>query len=589
MDSTSTVNKTLDSFFNDKELKVLVLKGLWGIGKTYFWENYINKKIFNEDLPYIAYSYISLFGLRNLAELKSKILSSGQLLNSKNIQEEIKEIEEASKSENQIFRAMLGIKSSGQNWLRAFSQQTQWGKLLPQAQGYSSLINSLEYSLISNYLVCIDDIERKEKDLSIGQLMGLVDELSKRKNCKIILILNDQTLEDFDSKDFDKYREKIVDLEVEYKPTIRENLLKVFKGDEIYFERLLEIFQTVGGSNIRVFKKLKWTIYKVWEFIDSCEDALQLEVASHLAILCWGFFSPEKKLFLSYIGEGIRNDRWFILSLDPEKEKDLTDKEKEWYQIFNILSIYPLKYDDYLVSLLIDGYLDTEAFRREINESNQQEQVNLTKQKLRTIWNIYSDSFNDNLDQFKAELRNILESDLDRIPLWEFSEIIDLLEEYDEDVSSYVQKYVKLQINVLTNTVLEDFLFGRKINSNLKSRIQEFRDIKKPFSIDDVLSRIIERQGWSQAEINFLSSLTEDEIYEWMMSSPEHLVQKVRQGLFQFKEFKSGSDDRETRQYQAIYSNTEAALIRIAKQNPFNEKRVKYIYGIGVSDESNLE
>jgi Cdc6-like AAA superfamily ATPase len=218
--STSAIRNTLDSFFSEKDLAVLVIRGSWGIGKTYFWENYVQNRINKKELKQTAYSYISLFGLHDLSELKSKIFRTGKLLKSREqFKEELKSF---SLNENRISEALFGVRSGSQDFLRFLAPLYQFAKYVPQVKGFSSIIDLAEYQLISNYLICLDDIERKEESLKIRQIMGFVDELSKRKQCKVILILNEKTLSEQDLSEFNKYREKVIDLEIEYKPTIKK-------------------------------------------------------------------------------------------------------------------------------------------------------------------------------------------------------------------------------------------------------------------------------------------------------------------------------------------------------------------------------
>jgi len=588
MDSTSAIKNTLDSFFSEKDLAVLVIRGSWGIGKTYFWENYIQNRIDKEDLEQTAYSYMSLFGLHDLSELKSKIFRTGKLLKSrKQFKEELKSFY---LNENRISEILFGVRSGSQDFLRFLAPLYQFAKYFPQVKGFSSVIDLAEYQLISNYLICLDDIERKEESLTIRQIMGFVDELSKRKRCKIILILNDKTLSEQDLSEFDKYREKVIDLEIKYKPTIKENILKVFNSEEKYFESLLNVFQSLDISNIRIFKKIKWSINKIWNFIETCEISLQEEVLVHLAVFCWGFFNSENNLSLSFIGNSIKETTWLSVLSERENRQDWTEEEKSWSQIASYLALFPSGYDDCLISLLTDGYLNEEEFKEEVDKANCKRQVDVTQQKLRDAWDIYSDSFDDNLDQLKSTIRDILESDLNKISLWDFSQSIDMLGEYGDDVNSYIDKYVSLHANELANTDSEDFSSIRKIkNALLESKVQELRDSSKVFNINvnDILDGIVKNQEWSREDINFLSSLTEGDVYEWMMSKPDRIVSKIRKGLLTFKGLNS-NNEKESQNYKTIADTTTAALIRVAKLNPLNRKRVRFIYRIEIPEEESL-
>jgi hypothetical protein len=583
MNSTATIKNTLDSFFSEKDFAVLVLRGAWGIGKTYFWENYIQEKINKKEIKQTAYSYVSLFGLHGLSELKSRIFRVGKILKTK--QEVEKELEISSQKENQVLRILLDMRSSGQNLLRSLGQISQIAKFLPQSKDFSSIIDLAEYSLINNYLICLDDIERKEDDLTIRQIMGFIDEISKIKNCKVILILNDKTLSKRDLEDFNKYREKVVDLEIEYQPTIRDNLLKVFESDYLFFEDFLNVFQILNVSNIRIFKKFKWSVDKIQHFIDSAEPSLQKQVLIRLAVFCWGFFNSEGTLSLSFISNSIKETTWLSVLSERKEKQNWTEEEKEWSYIASTLGMFPSNYDDYLISMLTDGYLNEEDFRGEINKANQKEQVDITQKKLREAWDIYADSFDDNMEQLKSAVRDVLNTDLSKITLWDFSQSIDLLEEYGDDVNGYIEKYIALNSKELASIDPEDFWGVRKIkNSLLETKIQELRNSSKVFNIDDVLNGIVEKQGWGREEVEFLSSLTEERIYEWMMSKPDRIVSKIRKGLFLFQGFSSNNEE-ENKKYKTIADNTTAALVRIAKQNPLNRKRVKFIYRIEVPED----
>ena len=60
--------------------------------------------------------------------------------------------------------------------------------------------------------------------------MGLIDELVTEKKCKVLLIFNEDSLseENKDKIQFEIYREKIVDVEIEYKPSTNENIALIF-------------------------------------------------------------------------------------------------------------------------------------------------------------------------------------------------------------------------------------------------------------------------------------------------------------------------------------------------------------------------
>ena len=64
-----SITKILDEFLASDD-RVAVIKGEWGVGKTHFWNRYYEGKRNKREIDQIAYSYVSLFGLNSIGELR---------------------------------------------------------------------------------------------------------------------------------------------------------------------------------------------------------------------------------------------------------------------------------------------------------------------------------------------------------------------------------------------------------------------------------------------------------------------------------------------------------------------------------------
>ena len=112
---------------------------------------------------------------------------------------------------------------------------------------------------MNDYLICIDDLERKSEKLSMSTLLGYVSNLSESSNCKVILIFNDDTLSDKDKEEIDRYREKVIDLELEYSPNPINNIDIEFSS-HLCRDLICKIFKPEDLNNIRIIKHIKWNI-----------------------------------------------------------------------------------------------------------------------------------------------------------------------------------------------------------------------------------------------------------------------------------------------------------------------------------------
>jgi len=136
-------------------------------------------------------------------------------------------------------------------WLTNLARST------PFTDKYSGIIASLEYGLVKDYIICFDDLERKGASLSIREVMGLADELARRKSCKVVLIFNDNSFSDEKDKcEFEAYREKVVDAELDYGPTHKQNLACSLPVEHPLFSKIAPLIEVLDLKNIRVLKKL---------------------------------------------------------------------------------------------------------------------------------------------------------------------------------------------------------------------------------------------------------------------------------------------------------------------------------------------
>jgi hypothetical protein len=178
--SVATVKKVITSFLKEKNFRVLALKGGWGVGKTYAWREFVlanKKELFPED-----YAYVSLFGVASISDLRMAIIANTQPRET--IGEKLT-FEVVNQKWTTIAPALIARLIN-----RAGGEKA--GGLL---KGLNVAVEVLAPALIRNTLICLDDLERLNKEkIPHDVLMGFISNLKETCNCKIALILNDQEL-----------------------------------------------------------------------------------------------------------------------------------------------------------------------------------------------------------------------------------------------------------------------------------------------------------------------------------------------------------------------------------------------------------
>lgn len=82
-------------------------------------------------------------------------------------------------------------------------------------------------------VICLDDFERKSKNIDLNDLFGFISQLSTEMNCKVVIILNSEIFEGEEKNVFKTVKEKSVNKFFHFNPSINE-LFEVIFNDEKY-------------------------------------------------------------------------------------------------------------------------------------------------------------------------------------------------------------------------------------------------------------------------------------------------------------------------------------------------------------------
>jgi hypothetical protein len=574
------LKKSVDSFFESKD-RVLVVKGAWGVGKTYFWDTYIAERMDKNDLSQIAYSYISLFGKTTLDDVRTSIFHRAKPISSSEV------VEEAFKKEfsqsSVLFQKTPWLASGLGTTQRTLLLLGRWGGLLRQVpflNPYSSMLGTLEYALVKNYIVCFDDLERKGDGLSVKEIMGLVDELAQRKACKVVLIFNENSLpNEADVKEYESYREKVVDVELTHNPSCADNLRCVLSESHETFNSLCRLVSTLNIRNIRILLKLTRLVEKISPYLDS---RLIEEFLSHAVILCWSYYGRSEALPFDLVKDNLERSSW--LSLGIGKADQESDNDKLYREIATTLELQASGLDKFIIQYMQHGYADVDELKCFVAEWSSQKDVDEVGGKLQSAWSLYRNSFEDNLADFLAQIKDVLDNDMKKLQLADFSSAINTLEQYGEGVDAYIEKYVCMHSDSLKSIDLRHPWGVRGVeNKILKAKIDVLFKESAVLNLDDVAYKLATQNGWNPDDIEFLCSLSVDDYYRWMKSNPANILLKIRGGLLTFRRLQS-SGDEQSKKYEKITENVTSALKKIASENLFNRNRVKFMYEIDMGE-----
>jgi hypothetical protein len=211
---------------DDQENRVIALSGKWGTGKTELWKQVRGQTV---DAKAKDAVLVSLFGVSTITELKLKIAEGLAPRLGEGHFEAIK-------------AGIAGFKKVLKGFHSSFSALDELSLL------------AVPYMLKGRFIV-IDDIERKHTKLTIDEILGFIDECVQNHECRILLVLNSDKLED--QKLWGQIREKVVDQEIKLETSPSEAFDIAHQLTSCPWPQPLKVaLEPLQITNIRIIRKI---------------------------------------------------------------------------------------------------------------------------------------------------------------------------------------------------------------------------------------------------------------------------------------------------------------------------------------------
>lgn len=561
--SIQILKTQIDKFLATDTPEVLAIKGAWGVGKTFAWNKFLNEAKGNNGIALDKYSYVTLFGLNSLDELKlSMFMGVIQKCHIGNKQD-LNAINAADKIISSLTRKAVTLL-----------------KTLPYSKNIWPTIESLSFYSLKKTIICIDDFERKGKALDAQDIMGLVSYLKEQSECKVVLILNDESLECTSSVDYKKYREKVIDVELLFKPTASE-CAEIALSNDVVGNKLKTLIETLKINNIRIIKKIEKLAYEFVPLLSGFEEEVVHQSLHSLILFTWCFYSKTKSVpdfeFIKSLGDG-----FFGIGDDEKKE---TDEEKNWHAILRQYDFQNCdEFDLQIANAVEHGFINEGPFLDEATVKNNELKASKSQRSYSHTWKMFHDTFDDNSSELVKELYNSFKLNVKYITPINLDGTVRLFRELGENqlADEIIQLYITERKHEKRLFALDDYAFSGDIKD--KKLIEQFTTVhqlqkEKPM-LRDVIDKISQKDGWGQNDEIILANATPEEYYEVFKKEKGSHLSSYIDTCLKFGRFGNASD-----QQRKIANNATAALKRIGSESTLNAIRIKK-YGIKLDNET---
>lgn len=419
----------------------MVLNGKWGVGKTYFWQKFAerNSKKLNK-----KFAYISIFGKDDIKQIKQEIIL-------------------------QAYRISRTISEISKN-----AKKLRFDKILDEVtpklgSAIIECISFFEKKDFENIVICFDDFERLSNKLSLKDIFGLISEIKEQKNCHIVMIFNaGELILDNDTK---KQKDKIIDYEFEYNPSIEDSYKILHKELKFFKSYPLEYFKKHNINNIRIMKRVVTALndfgflekdLKDFKYTEQILVKDIMEIATINALKLNMDFKELDKYSFKYFTNNLK---------DNQKNKEF-DEVIEYAQI-NYLE--PSDIREEIISYITKSITDDEKIRDVVNI------IKFKEDKLKKLDGyMHRLQYDFKLDdgEYCNKIRDFLADNIDMVYVLGVSNFIFYIEFIKERNPTQADEYHNFAINILKG-ILE--------NNSYNTILPYNPDIDKILEFDPVL------------------------------------------------------------------------------------------------------
>ena len=549
------IKQRISEFLSSTGPVTICIRGAWGTGKTYAWKEWVKDS--KDELQNERYSYVSLFGIDSLEDLKFQIFQ--QALPKEQIGTEVTV---------ESFKNLLVSMELG--WRKCLTSLLP----LPYIANFSDAIRSAAFLAMNKSLICLDDLERKGKNLSMADVLGLVTHLKEEKKCKVVIICNKGAFKSKDEKEFDKYLEKVIDVEIEYKPSASECTAIAFQKDSDLHKQLTDNCNKLGIDNIRILKKIEQFARELKRHVEDLDPEVLYQSLRTLCLYVWCRYSPDD---LSPDYEHIKDQnnytRWLMRL---EKDHYGEEKDAKWRAVLENYDYYLtnlVELDPEISRLIEVGYImDDDEFSQAANKVHQKAVAMKGDKSFTEAWATYHNSFKNNGDEVAEKLFNALKTHAKYVSPINLQGTVRVLRGLDRDdwADEAIDYYVE-QRKAETGLFDLDSPFSEDITD--ERIIDRFNEIlfsaTVEHDIDDVVSRLANKDGWSQEDEQALVAATVDDYYKLFKFIDGDYLSKYVHSCLQFGRFANPSE-----QQKKIHDKATSALKRIAGESKINKLRL---------------
>jgi len=545
-----TVKSVVKRFLRSKSPEVVVIKGGWGVGKTFTWRRILEDHK-GDIVGVTRYSYVSLFGIQSIAELRTAIFTRSV--------------------EIDLIGKQVDWELVNKKWMEVlWSKSTQFAHWLQDAVGamgsYGRVItiglDKIAGSLTRNMLICLDDFERSS--LRADDVLGLISELKEERGCKIVVLFNHEQLGER-AVAYSSFREKVVDIELLFNPAPGEAVDWALPADLPMRAEISDFCSLLELRNIRVMRRMAEIWRLLYEHASHLHERVQSQIAQAAVIGTWCSFDKSGRApSIGYL-------RMFGRGEAPDSEDDVSDDDRRWSALLHEAGFVMFDELDAAILDVIDrGYVEETAFIAEAAAQDQRCRAGDENRDWESAWNLFQNSFENNEAELVERLDVATRNFMTHISIIKLDRTVALLRELGEGrrADNLVEEFVGARRDTPEIFELSEYAFAeRPADPYLISRFNALSQQQTTLvSLRDAVTQHVNAGGWGRDHELAVRAASSNDFYAFFKDPGSIGVDRAVGACQRASTWEDGA---------AIASKVTEALQRLGREGNLNAIRVK--------------
>jgi hypothetical protein len=552
--TVALVKQAILAFLKTPTPQVLCIRGKWGVGKTFTWDETFKQAKAEGSVALPYYCYVSLFSLQSIDEVRQTIFENRVTTKAIEIEPNFESLKE-----NVKHYALAAGKQ-----VSKLSQYAKVPYLDQYIANFSGGFRQIVSLAVRDTIICFDDFERKK--LSAKDLLGLTAQFREQRGCKAIIILNEDALSNGEKSEFRRYFEKVVDVPIEFAPNPTECADIAIKGTDFVSQHIRENTIALGISNIRIINRIKDVAQDLIRILQPYGDETKHQAIHTLALLVWSKYDDDA-IPIGFIAGHTEHSR----SLADKVER--TEDEKKWIRALDSYQfMYCDKLDLAIMSGIEKGFFDEDELISEAQLQDERQATAASHQALQSAWHIFHSSFDDNVPDVVEVICSTYKVHMKKVSRGSLDEAVDIFRTlgYGDKASELISAYIDAhqgEIKTVDDTanpfhpVVKDGEFRERLAA-VAAPPQ-----RKP--VKDILIDIYEGKA-RQDDIDAALTMSADDLYGLFRGLRDDEIHPVIEGALFYRQVVNATEVQ-----REFTKRSVQALEKIGRESMVNAIRVQ--------------